>query len=370
MRDEYYMQFALNLAASGKGQTAPNPVVGAIIVNNGEIVGLGAHLKAGEAHAEVHAIQMAGPKAHGGTIYVTLEPCNHYGKTPPCTEAIIQAGIKEVVIASEDVNPLVKGTGIKRLQKAGITVRSGILQDQAEQLNRAFFHFIETGKPFITLKQAVTLDGKTATKTGHSKWITSELARKDVHHDRGLHDAVLVGINTILADDAQLTNRNGRTEHQPIRIVLDTHLKMPLDRKVIQDGHSPTWILTGSEVSDSQMAQFVQPHVEIIKLNKKSIEIDEVLYLLGKKNITSLYVEGGQMVQTSFLKSGNINQLITYVSPKIVGGSISYGMFSDLDILRMDEAYPLVFERIEQLGVDIKIVSKIIKEAPKCLPEL
>lgn len=361
MKDEYYMQQALNLATATKGQTAPNPVVGAVIVNNGEIVGLGAHLKAGKEHAEVHAINMAGSKTHGATIYVTLEPCNHHGKTPPCTEAIIQAGIKEVVIASVDSNPLVSGSGIDRLQEAGIQVRTGILQEQANVLNEAFFHYIETGKPFVTIKQAVTLDGKTATRTGHSKWITSEASRRDVHRDRGLHDAILVGINTILADDASLTNRDGENSHQPIRIILDTRLRMPIDRKVIQDGLSPTWIITGSEVTDSQLEPFKQDHVEIIRLSQPNIDLDELLRVLGERNITSLYVEGGHQVHTSFLKTGNVNRFITYLSPKIVGGPSAVGMFAELNINQMQDSYPLVFEKVEQLGNEIKIVSKPIR---------
>lgn len=359
MKLEFYMEFALKLAAETKGQTAPNPVVGAVIVKDGDIVGFGAHLKAGKPHAEVHAINMAGSKTKDSTLFVTLEPCNHHGKTPPCTEAIINAGIKEVVIASIDVNPLVAGAGIEKLRKAGIKVQTGILKEQADQLNESFFHFMKTGKPFITLKQAITLDGKTATKTGHSQWITGEQSRHDVHKDRSKHHAILTGIGTVLKDNPSLTNRDGDTAQQPIRIILDTHLRTPIDCKIVTDGICPTWIITGSHIEYSQMAKFNQTNVEILRLTQTTIQIDEVLHLLGKRNITSLYVEGGQSINASFLKSGNVNRIITYIAPKLISGNAAPSMFADLDISNINDAYPLTFKSIEQIGDDIKITSTL-----------
>ena len=358
MKDEYYMEFALRLASAVKGQTSPNPQVGSVIVKEHTIVGFGSHLKSGEAHAEIHALNMAGDQANGATMYVTLEPCNHFGKTPPCTQAIIESGIKEVVIASADRNPIVAGSGINQLQNAGITVRTGIFQEQADQLNESFFHFAQTKQPFVTLKQAITLDGKTATKTGHSKWITGQLSRKDVHTDRGRHDAVLVGIETVLADNPSLTNRDGLPSKQPIRIVLDTHLRTPLDCKLVNDKEAPTWILTGSEVDSAKISRFQHENVEIIRLSKPIIQIDDVLHILAERDITSIYVEGGQKVQASFLKSGNVNRVITYIAPKFIGGSDANGMIAQLDVRSMEEAYPLQFEKVEQLGEDIKITSK------------
>lgn len=359
MKEEFYMEFALRLAAAAQGQTAPNPVVGAVIVKDGEIVGYGSHLKAGEPHAEVHALHMAGSKAEGSTLFVTLEPCAHHGKTPPCAEAIIQAGVKEVIIASVDRNPLVENKGIARLQEAGIVVKTGVLQAQADRLNIPFFHFIKTKKPFVTLKQAITLDGKTATKTGHSKWITGAEARRDVHNERGKHDAILVGIGTVLADDPTLTNREGETLKQPIRIVLDTHCRTPLDSKVAVDTSCPTWIITGSQAETKRTEAFTQEHVTVIKLPQASIEVEDVLRLLGERGITSLYVEGGQTVNASFLKSGNVNQLITYIAPKLVGGMDAPGICADLAVTHMEQSHQLVFEKIEQLGQDIKITSKV-----------
>ena len=357
MKDEYYMKIALELAEASQGQTSPNPVVGAVIVKNGEIGGMGSHLKAGEHHAEIHALNMAGERARGGTIYVTLEPCSHFGKTPPCADAVISAGIVKVVIASTDSNPLVAGKGIQRLKNAGIEVVTGICEEEARRLNESFFYYMKHHIPYVTLKHAVTLDGKTATKTGHSKWITSELSRKDVHNDRGRHDAILVGIQTVMIDDPSLTNRDGDNGRQPIRIVLDTDLKMPLDKKLVNDGESPTWIFTGSDVSDEKVAAFKNKPVQICKLSQPTIDINELLVVLGQKGITSLYVEGGQAIHSSFLKSGKVNRLVTYIAPKIVGGIDAPSMFTDLQITNMNDAISLEFEHVERIGNDIKMTS-------------
>lgn len=356
MQDEFYMKIALELAKASQGQTSPNPVVGAVIVKNGEIMGIGSHLKAGEQHAEIHALTMAGDRASGGTIYLTLEPCSHYGKTPPCTDAVITAGIVKAVIASTDNNPLVAGKGIENLQDAGIEVVTGICEEEARRLNESFFYYMRHRIPFITLKNAITLDGKTATKTGHSKWITGEQSRKDVHSDRGRHDAILVGIRTVMQDDPSLTNRDGDNGRQPIRVVLDTHLNMPLDKKLVNAGESPTWIFTGSEVNEEKITCFKDKPVQIYKLSQPEIDINELLVVLGQKGITSLYVEGGKTIHTSFLKTGRVNRLVTYVAPKILGG-LALSMFSDLQILTMKDTYQLKFEQVEQIGKDIKITS-------------
>ncbi|ETI70097.1 bifunctional diaminohydroxyphosphoribosylaminopyrimidine deaminase/5-amino-6-(5-phosphoribosylamino)uracil reductase RibD [Neobacillus vireti] len=357
MTDEFYMDFALKLAQVAEGQTAPNPVVGAVIVKDGEIIGFGAHLKAGSPHAEVHALQMAGNRAKGSTVYVTLEPCSHYGKTPPCAMALIESGVRRVVIASEDPNPLVAGNGIALMRDAGIEVNTGVLKERADALNEAFFHFILQNKPFVTLKQAITLDGKIAAQTGFGEPITSSEVQQDVHEDREKYDAILVGIGTVLADNPSLTNRLGKTEKQPIRIILDTHLTMPHDKKVIIDGHSPTWIFTGSEAAAEKIASFQQPHVKIIKLSQPTIDITELLTELGKRQVMKLYVEGGKTVNASFLKSGYVNQMITYIAPKIVGGNRAVPMFADLDVRQMTAAFKLKFKHVEMVGEDLKITS-------------
>ncbi|UQW97213.1 bifunctional diaminohydroxyphosphoribosylaminopyrimidine deaminase/5-amino-6-(5-phosphoribosylamino)uracil reductase RibD [Rummeliibacillus sp. G93] len=358
MTDEFYMSLALDLAGTTKQQTSPNPAVGAVIVSNGEIVGLGAHLKAGGPHAEIHALRMAGSQANGSTVYVTLEPCSHYGKTPPCANALIEAGVSRVVIAAQDPNPLVAGKGLQLLRDAGIEVTTDILLERAQALNKEFFAYIQQRKPFVTLKQAITLDGKIAAKRGIGEQITSEESQVDVHKDRENHDAILVGIGTVCSDNPRLTNRLGNTKKQPIRIILDTHLRITPDRLVIMDSSAPTWIVTGSKASAEKIAQLSQiSHVKILQLTKPLIDIEELLLELGKRQIMKLYVEGGQTVNASFLKSGSVNQLITYIAPKIVGGKNAIPMFSDLGVTQMEDALELELQEIHKIGEDLKIVS-------------
>ena len=357
MTDDFYMNFALQLAQVAEGQTNPNPVVGAVIVKDQEIVGFGAHLKAGTPHAEVNALQMAGEKAFGSTIYVTLEPCSHYGKTPPCANALVKAGVKRVVVASLDPNPLVAGKGIGILKKAGIEVTTGVLKEKAEQLNKVFFHFIQHEVPYVTLKQAITLDGKLAAKTGDGEAITGIEVQHDVHQEREKNDAILVGIGTILKDNPSLTNRFGYTKKQPIRVILDTNLSISHDAKVMTEDITPTWIFTGSNVSEERVKSLLQAHVEIISLSKQTISIEEVLKELGKRKIMNLYVEGGSAINASFLKSGYVNQIITYIAPKIFGDDHAIPMIGDLDITRVKDAYPLEFKKVEMIGKDIKITS-------------
>lgn len=357
MTDEFYMNFALQLAQITEGQTNPNPVVGAVIVKDQEIIGFGAHLKAGTPHAEVNALQMAGDKANGSTIYVTLEPCSHYGRTPPCANALVNAGIKRVVIASLDPNPLVAGKGVNILENAGIEVTTGVLEEKANLLNEAFFHFIQHEVPFVTLKQAITLDGKLSSENGVGEAITGMDVQYDVHKDREANDAILVGIGTVLADNPSLTNRLGNTTKQPIRVILDTNLNMPHNAKVITEDITTTVIFTGSEVSKEKIKSFPQAHVEIVQCKKTTISIEEVLKELGKRNIMKLYVEGGGKVNASFLKSGYVNQVITYIAPKLIGGNGGVNMIGDLNNHYVKDAYPLKFEHVEMIGEDIKIIS-------------
>ena len=240
------MNLALENARAMKGQTDPNPLVGSVIVNENRVVGIGTHLKAGEPHAEIHAIRMAGDKAKGGTIYVTLEPCSHFGRTGPCAVAIVEAGIKKVVIATLDPNPVVAGNGVKILEDAGIEVIVGVMEEESRKMNEVFNKFIVEQKPFMTMKAGSTLDGKIATHTADSKWITSAEARNDVHVLRNENMAILVGVNTVIEDDPELTTRipNGRN---PIRIILDSTLRIPLDSKVVTDGQAETWIFTAKK---------------------------------------------------------------------------------------------------------------------------
>jgi diaminohydroxyphosphoribosylaminopyrimidine deaminase / 5-amino-6-(5-phosphoribosylamino)uracil reductase len=356
-QDEYYMRFAIDLAKAGIGQTSPNPVVGAVVVKNGEIVGFGAHLKAGEPHAEVHALRMAGEKAKDADVYVTLEPCSHYGKTPPCADLLIETGVKRVIIATTDPNPLVAGKGIAKLRQAGIEVDVGILKQEADELNQVFFHYIATKTPFVTLKYASSLDGKIATKTGESKWITSEAARRDVHRYRHLHDAILVGVNTVIADNPSLTVRHVERGENPIRIILDTHLRTPLDANVVNDGEAETWIVVGSEVKEEKISQYSGKHVQIIKMSQPKIVIDELLKVLGEKQVTSLFVEGGAEVHGSFIEAKAVNQVIAYIAPKVIGGKNSPAPIGGSGFAQMADVMNFKIKSVETLGPDLKIVA-------------
>lgn len=355
-----YMNLALQLARGTIGQTSPNPVVGAVLVKNNQIVGMGAHLKAGEPHAEVHAIRMAGEKAKGGTIYVTLEPCSHFGKTPPCADLIIQTGIKKVYVATTDPNPAVAGTGIERLRKAGIEVKVGLHQQEARELNKVFFYNIQTGLPYVTLKSATSLDGRTATVTGESKWITGEAAREDVHRWRHCHDAILVGVNTVLKDDPSLTTRLASGGKNPIRIILDTHLRTPLTAKVITDQAAPTWLVTGCDILPEQEEAYKMQGIEIIKMPSPGIKIKELLHYLGKYGITSLFVEGGAEVHGSFLKEGAFQQVITYIAPKLIGGKAAPASFGGSGIETLSEAPLLTIKEVTKIGDDLRIIAEPI----------
>ncbi|MCM3566935.1 bifunctional diaminohydroxyphosphoribosylaminopyrimidine deaminase/5-amino-6-(5-phosphoribosylamino)uracil reductase RibD [Neobacillus mesonae] len=358
MNDTYYMNFALNLAKGTAGQTTPNPVVGAVLVKDNQIIGMGAHLKAGEPHAEVHAIRMAGEKAKDSTLYVTLEPCSHYGKTPPCSDLVIKTGIKKVFVATTDPNPRVAGTGIDRMKKAGIEVETGLLEQEARELNKIFFYNIKTGLPYVTLKTAVSLDGRTATVTGESKWITGEEARADVHQFRHQHDGILVGVNTVIQDNPSLTTRLPSGGKNPIRIILDTRLRTPKEAKVITDGMAPTWIVTGSEVDLAKEKEFQEAGIEMIKMADSSISIKAMLKILGERGITSLFVEGGAEVHGSFLKERAFQQMITYIAPKLIGGKLAPASFGGPGIEKMADAVDLNLKQVELIGDDIRIIAE------------
>lgn len=360
-RDQYYMQLALNLAAAPQGQTSPNPLVGAVLVNEQQIVGMGAHLKAGEPHAEVHALRMAGEKAEGATLYVTLEPCSHYGRTPPCADQVIAAGVQKVFVAALDPNPLVAGSGVQKLLDAGIEVEVGLLRKEAERLNEVFNHFIVQHRPFVTLKTAATLDGKIATVAGESKWITSEKSRKDVHLLRHQHDAILVGVQTVLHDDPLLTTRlaDGEGKH-PVRVILDSRLRTPLNAQVLDTSKAPTWIFTSKHVSNERISKYEAKHVRVFRTGGTNrVSIDEVLDRLGQENVASLLVEGGGEVNASFLTGGYVNKVVHYIAPKLIGGHEAPGPFRGEGIHKLADALELEDIQLERIGQDIKIIGYI-----------
>lgn len=358
---EFYMNLALTNARAMKGQTDPNPLVGSVIVNENRIVGVGTHLKAGEPHAEIHALRMAGEKARGGTIYVTLEPCSHHGRTGPCAEAIVKAGIKKVVVATLDPNPVVAGNGIKILKDANIEVEIGICEEESKKLNEVFNKFIVTGKPFITLKSAMTLDGKISSFSWDSKWITSEEARKDVHQLRHEHVGILVGVNTVVKDNPELTTRipNGRN---PIRIILDSSLKIPFEAKVVTDKLAETWIFTSQQYSREAKEKLELLGVKVfVTSGKERVDLHETLSILGEHSVSSVLIEGGGEVNASFLQEGLVDKLILYVAPKLIGGRTSPSFFSGEGIEKMVDAIKIDNMEVEKIGNDFKFTGYVNK---------
>jgi len=329
MNHEHYMRIALDLARNGWGYTSPNPMVGALVVKDGEIVGRGWHEAYGKPHAEVNALKDAGERARGATLYVTLEPCNHRGKTPPCTEAVLAAGISHVVMAMKDPNPHVAGGGAERLQSCGVQVTAGVLEAEALRLNEAFVTYVTVGQPFVTLKVAATLDGQIATRTGDAKWISSESSRRIVHRMRHATDAIVVGVDTVLKDNPLLTTRidpnelSGPPKH-PIRIVLDTRLRIdPTSAILHHQDAGPTWIIVGADADPERVRQIASKNVEIIPcpIDQNRIDLHELLKLLADRRITSLLVEGGSRVIGSFVRSKAFHKFVAFFAPKLLQGN-------------------------------------------------
>ncbi|TWT02467.1 bifunctional diaminohydroxyphosphoribosylaminopyrimidine deaminase/5-amino-6-(5-phosphoribosylamino)uracil reductase RibD [Planomicrobium sp. CPCC 101079] len=351
---EFHMDLALTNARTMKGQTDPNPLVGSVIVNNQRIVGIGAHLKAGEPHAEIHAIRMAGDLARGGTIYVTLEPCSHYGRTGPCAQAIIDAGIKTVIVAALDPNPLVSGNGVKMLKNAGIEVIVGIREEESRKMNEVFNKFIIEKIPFVTLKAASTLDGKIATHSLDSKWITSAGARQDVHRLRSEHMAILVGVGTVIEDDPELTARipNGRN---PLRIVMDSKLRIPLEAKLLNDGLAETWIFTSQKYNQQKRQQLEAQGISIFETSGESrVDVQDVVRILGEKSISSLFIEGGGTINSAFLEQGLIDKVVLYFAPKLIGGKDAPTFIEGEGIELMKDAVELVDGEFTKVGTDFR----------------
>lgn len=322
MTHEYYMQRALELAKMADGYTSPNPMVGCVIVAaDGKIAGEGYHHKAGLAHAEVNALKEAGAAAKGATAYVTLEPCSHYGRTGPCCVALAEAGIKKVIIACQDPNPLVAGKGIGYLKNAGIEVICGVCREEAEKLNEKFFCWITEQRPFISLKYAMTLDGKIAAVSGDSKWITNTAARSYAHLLRSQHDAVLAGIGTVLKDDPELTTRLVKGKN-PVRVILDSGLRIPMEAKVL-NADSRTVIFTGCKAENEKYQQLnALPNVDVVQAPVQNgyIDLDFVVAHLASQKITSLLVEGGSAVHGAFFDAGYADRIYCFIAPRLIGG--------------------------------------------------
>ncbi len=354
MIDEDYMKIALSLASRGDGWTSPNPMVGAVIVKDGQVIGRGYHKRYGGPHAEINAISDARESIEGATFYVTLEPCSHYGKTPPCVDRIIEAKVSRVVIGTVDPNPLVSGRGISLLNDGGIETKVGVMKKQCEDLNEKFFKFMRTGMPFVTLKYAQTIDGRIASYTGHSQWISSAPSLRLAHRLRALHDAVLVGIGTVVADDPDLRVRLVRGRN-PLRIVVDSSLRIPPGARVIGNQDvSKTMIVTGPLHGREIPEVLEEGGIETVIIDEQEsgvLDLEKLLFELGKRNISSLLVEGGAGIITSFVKEKLFDRIIVITAPRIIGKGIE--AVGDLGISLMDNSVALKFEKIYRNGEDV-----------------
>lgn len=348
---------ALELAGLGRGKTSPNPMVGAVVVKDGKVAGEGYHHKAGSPHAEIIALDNAGKKAKDATLYVNLEPCCHYGRTGPCANAVVEAGISRVVIAMSDPNPLVCGKGIAYLKQRRVEVTTGVLEDEALLLNEIFIKYITTGRPFVMLKAAMSLDGKIATRTGDSRWVTGPAARSRVHVLRNWYDAVLVGINTVLADDPLLTVRlTGEKGKNPVRIVVDSLARTPVTSRVLsQLAEAPTIIATTGNADAQKIARLKETGAEVLIVpgDGPRVDLKRLMADLAGREITSVMIEGGGEINASALESGLVDKVVWFIAPKIVGGRLSPGPVGGRGIILMADAGQIENITVTQFDEDV-----------------
>jgi diaminohydroxyphosphoribosylaminopyrimidine deaminase / 5-amino-6-(5-phosphoribosylamino)uracil reductase len=356
MNDENWMKRVLRLAGKGTGRTSPNPMVGAILVKEDRIVGEGYHAKAGEPHAEILALNRAGEEAGGATLYINLEPCTHYGKTPPCVPRVIEAGVKKVVIGMKDPNPVVHGQGIERLRRAGIEVRVGCLAEECQRLNEAFSKYIVEGRPFVILKVAATLDGKIAARDGESKWISGESSRRFVHTLRNQVDGIVVGIGTVLRDNPLLTARvkGGRN---PLRIILDSRLRIPEKARVLEDSPSSTIIAVTKAASRGKIDRLEERGARVLVTDSKEGRVDlaSCFLKLGEMGLVSLMVEGGSKVNGAMLDGRLFDKLLLFLSPRLIGDRRAVGIFGGKGFEKLQDAISLKKVKARRIGEDILV---------------
>ncbi|MFZ3049156.1 MAG: bifunctional diaminohydroxyphosphoribosylaminopyrimidine deaminase/5-amino-6-(5-phosphoribosylamino)uracil reductase RibD [Desulfatirhabdiaceae bacterium] len=361
---ETLMKHALDLARLGSGYTSPNPMVGAVVVNNEIIVGEGYHQAYGQSHAEVNALNQAGEKALGGTLYVTLEPCNHKGRTPPCTHTILDAGISRVIMAMPDPNPQVAGGGADYLLSRGLTVTSGVCETEARQLNEAFITYKTTGKPFVILKVAATLDGRIATRTRDARWVSGPESRQKVHELRHEFDAILVGAGTIHADNPELTARipsspDGRPARDPVRVILDTRLSIADSARILHlDSSAETLIVVGKQIPVRRRHQIEKPGVRIIEAETVDdrIDLSRLMPQLGAMGIGSVLIEGGSQVAGSALRAGIVDKVVFFYAPKLTGGDDGVPICKGKGAEMMADCIPLKNLSVERTGDDIMVI--------------
>lgn len=380
INDFYWMNRALELAKLGAGKVSPNPLVGAVIVKNNQVIGEGYHAYYGGPHAEIAALENCSEDPKGSTLYVTLEPCCHYGKTPPCTKAILEAGITSVVVGIKDPNPLVAGKGIGILRTEGVIVREGILESSCHKLNEVFFHFIKTKKPYVILKSAMSLDGKIATRTGQSKWITGETARAHGHATRGRVKAILVGIGTVLADDPLLTCRSlGKDPmlgndpilgKNPIRLVLDKHLQIPLEAQLVKTAKEiPLWVIC-AETAEKRDKQIKLEEMGVVLISQPlqkdgRLDLNLLMDELAQRHIDSLLIEGGASISDAALRAQIVAEINFYIAPIIIGGEGAKAAIGGLGFETLASAANIKDIQLEAIGENW-----LIKGRVSCSPEL
>ncbi len=358
------MTLALRLAARGQGTTSPNPMVGALVVKQGRIIGQGYHLRSGQPHAEILALRQAGKQARGATLYVTLEPCCHLKKrTPPCAPVVVHSGVSRVVIAMSDPNPSVKGRGVAQLRRAGLTVTTGVARREAEELNRAYSHWIRTKRPYVTLKAGMTLDGKIATASGDSRWITSTMSRQEVHELRGQVDAVLVGVGTVLADNPSLTARTGAqlrnlAARQPLRIIVDSRLRVPSNAQVLSQQHKARTLVATTRFAPAVRVRAIQKkgiEAAVFPAIRGRVSLPALLKELGRRGIISLLVEGGSEMNAAMLKAKLVNHVRFYVAPTLLGGRDAKAVIGGKSPVRLVQALKLRNVHIRSVADDVVV---------------
>ncbi len=355
--DSQWMAQALQLAERGLYTTSPNPRVGCVLVKDGRLIGSGWHERAGEPHAEVHALREAGAAARGATAYVTLEPCSHHGRTPPCADALIAAGVSRVVSAMQDPNPLVAGQGIARLRAAGIEVAFGLMEAPARELNIGFVKRMTQGLPWVRSKIAMSLDGRTALRNGVSQWITGAEARRDGHHWRARSSAVLTGIDTVLADDAQLSVRDVETKRQPLRVVLDSQLRLPHTARILRGGH----VLVYTCTDDARKSAALKQHgAEVVVLPPANghVDLPACLQDLAARGCNEVLVEAGRTLNGALLQAGLLDELIVYLAPQLLG-DLARGAAARGELTQLEQRIELNWKDVRSIGSDLRIVANV-----------
>ncbi len=358
--DDRFMWMALDLARQGRGRTSPNPMVGAVVVQDSEVLGTGYHLHAGSPHAEIIALKKAGERAQGATLYVNMEPCSHQGRTGPCTEAIIKAGINRVVAAMQDPNPIVSGRGFARLEEAGVKVKKGVLEHKARHLNEAFIKYITTGLPFVGIKVAMSLDGKIGTMTGESHWITGERSRQFVHRLRDQSDAIMVGIETVLKDDPRLTTRiEGADGKDPLRVIVDSTARLPVDARVIESSSSAGIILAVTDQASHDKCRILEKKgVEVLLIPEVDgrVDVKVLMKKLAEREVSIVLVEGGGTLNYSLLEQSLIDKLFIFIAPLIIGGTKSPTAFSGSGIASLNKAWAVEDIEMKQFDRDLLLI--------------